>query len=49
MSLRKIAHLGLALLFLAGLSGGLTACNTIEGVGEDISSSARAVKRGVFK
>jgi len=49
MSLRKTVHIFLALLFMAGLSGGLTACNTVEGVGEDISSSARAVKRGVFK
>ena len=49
MFLRKTVHIFLALLFLAGLSGGLTACNTVEGVGEDISSTARAVKRSVFK
>ncbi|MCY4395591.1 MAG: entericidin [Rhodospirillaceae bacterium] len=48
MSLKRILHVGLALLFLGALGGGLTACNTIEGVGEDISSTGRYVKDKVF-
>ena len=45
MSLKKLVHVTLALLFLGG---GLTACNTIEGVGEDISSTGRYVKDQMF-
>lgn len=45
MPLRKILHIALAILFLGSLGGGLTACNTVEGVGEDISAAARGVKR----
>lgn len=49
MSLKKLVHVALALLFLGGLGGGLTACNTIEGVGEDISSTGRYVKDKMFE
>ena len=45
MSLKKLVHVTLALLFLGG---GLPACNTIEGVGEDISSTGRYVKDQMF-
>ena len=48
MSLKKLVHVTLALLFLGGLGGGLTACNMIEGVGEDISSTGRYVKDQMF-
>ncbi|MDE0149019.1 MAG: entericidin A/B family lipoprotein [Rhodospirillaceae bacterium] len=48
MSLKRMLHVTLALLFLGGLGGGLAACNTIEGVGEDISSTGRFVKDKVF-
>lgn len=36
----RIALLGLALL-------GLAACNTLEGVGQDISAGARAIDRAI--
>lgn len=49
MSLKRMLHVGLALLFLGGAGGGLTACNTIEGIGEDISSAGRYVKDKVFQ
>lgn len=49
MSLRKLAHVALALLFLVGMGSGLSACNAVEGVGEDISAAARGIKRSVFK
>ena len=49
MSLKKFVHVTLALLFLGSLGGGLTACNTIEGVGEDISSTGRYVKDKMFE
>ena len=45
MSLKRMLYVSLALLFLGG---GLTACNTIEGIGEDISSTGRYVKDMVF-
>ena len=48
MSLKRMLHVALALLFFAAAGGGLTACNTIEGVGEDISSTGRYVKDRVF-
>ena len=48
MSLKKTVRVVLALLFLGGLGGGLTACNMIEGFGEDISSTGRYVKDRVF-
>lgn len=37
-----------AVLALAVAVFGLAGCNTVEGVGEDISSSARTVKNEVF-
>ncbi len=46
MSLKRMLHVTLALLFLGG---GLAACNTIEGIGEDISSTGRYVKDKVFQ
>ena len=48
MSLKRMLHVALALLFFGAAAGGLTACNTIEGVGEDISSTGRYVKDKVF-
>ena len=36
-------------MFFLGAGPLLTACNTIEGVGEDLSASARTVKEGVFQ
>ncbi len=49
MSLKRMLHVALALLFLGAAGGGLTACNTVEGVGEDISSTGRYVKDKVFE
>ncbi len=49
MSLKRMLHVALALLFFAAAGGGLTACNTIEGIGEDISSTGRYVKDKVFQ
>ena len=49
MSLKRMLHVTLALLFLGGLGGGLTACNTVEGVGEDISSTGRYLKDVMFE
>ena len=49
MSLIKLVHVALAVLFLGAAGGGLTACNTIEGIGEDISSTGRYVKDKVFR
>ena len=49
MSLKRLLHVSLALLFLGGLGGGLAACNMIEGIGEDISSTGRYVKDKVFQ
>ena len=49
MSLKRLLHVFLALLFLGAAAGGLTACNTIEGIGEDISSTGRYVKDKVFQ
>ena len=49
MSLKRLLDVSLALLFLGGLGGGLAACNTIEGIGEDISSTGRYVKDKVFQ
>lgn len=46
MSLKRMLYVTLALLFLGG---GLTACNTVEGIGEDISSTGRYVKDMVFQ
>ena len=37
----------LAALMAIGFVGGLAACNTIEGLGKDISSGARTVKRTI--
>ena len=36
----------LAVLSLAAICGALTACNTVSGMGEDISSGGHAVTRG---
>ena len=41
--LRLVCALGL----FVGVGAGVSACNTIEGVGEDISSGARTVKRTI--
>ncbi len=49
MSLKRMLHVVLALLFLGSAGGGLAACNTIEGVGEDISSTGRYVKDKIFQ
>ena len=49
MSLKRMLHVVLALLFFGVAGGGLTACNTIEGVGEDISSTGRFVKDKIFQ
>lgn len=46
MPLKRMLYVTLALLFLGGT---LTACNTIEGIGEDISSAGRYVKDKVFQ
>ena len=35
----------LAVLLALGFGAGLAACNTIEGIGKDISSTSRAVKK----
>jgi len=45
----KLINVILVGLFLMGAGPLLTACNTIEGVGEDLSASARTVKEGVFQ
>jgi len=49
MSLRKLTHVLLAIVMLGSLGGGLSACNAVEGVGEDISAAARGLKRSIFK
>lgn len=49
MSLKRMLHVTLALLFLGGLGGGLAACNTVEGIGEDISTAGRYVKDMMFE
>ena len=36
-----------ALSLFAGVGVGVSACNTVEGVGKDISSGARTVKRTI--
>ena len=42
MTSRKLSYM-LALLAMLGLGPVLTACNTIEGAGEDASAAGRAV------
>lgn len=43
----KILKLALGAAMLLGLALSLPACNTIEGLGEDISASARTVKKAL--
>ena len=38
---------GVALFLLTGVIVALTGCNTVAGLGEDISGSARAVQRAL--
>ena len=33
----------IAAAFIVGLAGGLAACNTVEGIGKDISAAGRAL------
>ena len=35
------------LAFLAAVLLGLSACNTIDGIGQDVSASARAIDRAI--
>jgi len=49
MFLQRFIHASLAIIMLGSLGGGLSACNATDGVGQDISSVAREVKRGLFK
>ncbi len=49
MSLQRFIHVLLAVVMFGSLGGGLSACNAIDGFGQDISSVAREVKRGIFK
>lgn len=48
MSPKRMLRVALALSFLVAAGGGLTACNTVEGVGEDISSTGRYLKEKMF-
>jgi len=43
----KILTLALGAAMLLGMVLSLSACNTIEGLGEDISASARTVKKAL--
>jgi len=43
-----MAAIRATVLVLAVAVFGVAGCNTVEGVGEDISSSARVVKKEVF-
>ena len=42
-----VVRIACALSLFVGLGAGVSACNTVEGVGKDISSSARTVKRTI--
>jgi predicted small secreted protein len=46
MAKRFSVKLLIAALLLGGLAVSLPACNTIEGIGEDISALGRGVSRG---
>ena len=41
----KFLNLAFAAAMLLGMALSLSACNTVEGLGEDISASARTVKK----
>ena len=43
MITRSIIRVALVAFALAGLGGSLVACNTVEGVGKDVSAGGRAV------
>jgi predicted small secreted protein len=45
----KITSLLLFLALALGIGVSVSSCNTVEGVGQDISAAARGVKRSVFK
>lgn len=45
----KITSLFLFLVIALGIGASVTSCNTVEGLGEDVSAAARGVKRSVFK
>lgn len=44
---RKLVNTALAVVLFAATLAALTACNTIEGIGQDISASARTVKKAL--
>ncbi len=41
---KRIFALLLSMLFLAGVTATLTACNTVEGAGKDIEQGGKAIK-----
>jgi predicted small secreted protein len=45
----RITSLILFLAFALGIAASVSSCNTVEGIGEDVSAAARGVKRSVFK
>ena len=49
MSLRKLTFVMLTVVFFGGTGTVLSSCNTIEGVGEDITAVARGARRSMFK
>jgi entericidin B len=42
---RKLALFAFTAAMLIGASAGLTACNTVEGAGQDVQAGGRAVER----
>ena len=40
----KLTSLLAAFILALGIGGSLSACNTVEGIGEDISAAARGVR-----
>lgn len=47
MKRTKALNLAFAAAMLFGMALSLSACNTVEGLGEDISASARTVKKAL--
>ncbi len=45
----RITSLMLFLALALGIGVSVSSCNTVEGIGEDISAGARGIKRSVFK
>ena len=44
--LGHVAKIAALLLFIVGGAGAVTACNTVEGVGEDVNAAGKGITRG---